>query len=157
MTIQYKAIISSIAIATTLALAPGTVSAKQAPSSEAADKQDGIFTKEDRRIIEDFFDLLGGQESDSDKHKGKSHKKGKSDGLPPGLAKRDELPPGLQKQLVKNGQLPPGLQKRSLPTNLEHRLSTLPKDLERVIVGEDILLIQRGVGLILDIIKGGAK
>ncbi len=30
-------------------------------------------------------------------------------GLPPGLAKRDELPPGLEKQLEKNGTLPPGL------------------------------------------------
>src|SRR5579864_3107297 len=29
-------------------------------------------------------------------------------GLPPGLAKRDQLPPGLEKQLRERGTLPPG-------------------------------------------------
>ena len=36
-------------------------------------------------------------------------------GLPPGLAKRDQLPPGLQKHLWKHGSLPPGLQKKVGP------------------------------------------
>ncbi len=36
-------------------------------------------------------------------------------GLPPGLAKRNNLPPGLQKHLWKHGSLPPGLQKRIGP------------------------------------------
>ncbi len=36
-------------------------------------------------------------------------------GLPPGLAKRDQLPPGLEKHLLKHGSLPPGLQKKIDP------------------------------------------
>jgi hypothetical protein len=36
----------------------------------------------------------------------------KKTGLPPGLAKREELPPGLEMQVEKNGSLPPGLAKR---------------------------------------------
>ena len=36
----------------------------------------------------------------------------RTEGLPPGLAKRDELPPGLQKHVRERGSLPPGLQKK---------------------------------------------
>ncbi|MGH8246109.1 MAG: hypothetical protein ACREUU_06730 [Gammaproteobacteria bacterium] len=38
---------------------------------------------------------------------------GRTDGLPPGLAKRGgNLPPGLQRHIDRTGQLPPGLEKR---------------------------------------------
>ena len=156
MILRRKAIISSLVLGVAVSLGSGNVSASQAPSSKA-EQRGGIFTDDDRRIIRDFFDRLDGKEENTKKHKGKSGKKGKSGDLPPGLAKRDELPPGLQKQLEKNGQLPPGLQKRDLPDSLESRLSNLPDSLERIIVGEDVLLIERGVGLILDIMKGAAK
>ena len=65
------------------------------------------------------------------------------DGLPPGLAKRDSLPPGLEKQLDRNGTLPPGLQKRvrPLPEACERQLPLLPNDLERVVYGGRVMLI----------------
>ena len=51
------------------------------------------FLPDERRMIEEYY---------------RRSKKGKSKGLPPGLAKRGgNLPPGLQKHLQKNGQLPP--------------------------------------------------
>ena len=77
-------------------------------------------------------------------------------GLPPGLAKRGgNLPPGLQKHLQRNGTLPPGLQKRlePLPVDLDRRLPRIPEDWGRVILGRDVLLIDRRTNRILDIIE----
>lgn len=77
-------------------------------------------------------------------------------GLPPGLAKRGgDLPPGLQKQIKRKGTLPPGLQKRlePLPPELEVRLPKLPETWGRVILGRNVLLIDRRTQRILDIIE----
>ena len=97
------------------------------------------FLPEERRIIENYY-----------------RSGGPSKGLPPGLAKRGgKLPPGLQKHLEKNGTLPPGLQKRlqPLPTDLDGRLPRLPDYWERVILGNDVILLDRRSNRILDIIE----
>lgn len=75
-------------------------------------------------------------------------------GLPPGLAKREQLPPGLQKQLVKNGTLPPGLQKKvqPLPAALEHQLPPLPTGYQRVMVGGSVVLMNQKTKLIVDVL-----
>jgi hypothetical protein len=67
-------------------------------------------------------------------------------GLPPGLAKRDNLPPGLERQLQRNGTLPPGLQKRvrPLPDECSERLPRLPGGWVRVVLGARILLLDPG-------------
>lgn len=99
------------------------------------------FLTEERRIIEQYY---------------RQGEKGKAKGLPPGLAKRGgNLPPGLQKHLEKNGQLPPGLQKRlePLPVDLDRRLPPLPDDWERVILENDVILIDRRTNRVLDIIE----
>jgi hypothetical protein len=64
-------------------------------------------------------------------------------GLPPGLAKRDQLPPGLEKQLEELGTLPPGLQKRiqPVPEDLEVRLAPPPEGCRHVIIGGHIVLL----------------
>ena len=69
-------------------------------------------------------------------------KGGGSEGLPPGLAKRDRLPPGLERQLQRNGHLPPGLEKkmRPLPRSCEVRLPRLPSDITRVVIGNYVIL-----------------
>ncbi len=85
---------------------------------------------------------------------GKHKRKGKKKGLPPGLAKRDKLPPGLQKQLERNGKLPPGLQKRALPSDLEAKLPPSREETERVIINQDVVLIEKATNTVLDIIKG---
>lgn len=69
---------------------------------------------------------------------------------PPGLAKREKLPPGLAKRDV----LPPGLQGRFLPSALETRLTVLPPAYVRVIIGHDIVLLQRDTRVVLDIQYG---
>jgi Ni/Co efflux regulator RcnB len=97
-----------------------------------------VFSSVEKELIRDFF---GGLEPDA------------SGDLPYGLAKRDELPPGLQKHIEKYGTLPPGLAKRSLPYDLESRLPRLGSDLERVIVDDDVVLVQRATGVIFDILE----
>jgi hypothetical protein len=102
------------------------------------DKRPDSFLPEERHIISEYYG----------RHKSK--------GLPPGLAKKSgNLPPGLQKHLQRNGTLPPGLQKRlePLPKDLDGRLPGIPEAWTRVILGRDVLLIDRRTNRILDIIE----
>ena len=69
---------------------------------------------------------------------------------PPGLAKRESLPPGL----ARRDTLPPGLQGRLLPRELEARLTVLPAAQVRVVIGRDIVLMQRDTRVVLDILYG---
>ena len=68
--------------------------------------------------------------------------------------KKDELPPGLQKQLERNGTLPPGLAKRGLPEDLGRMLPRRQDSQERVIVENDVVLVEKVTGRILDILYG---
>ena len=104
-------------------------------------KRPSHFLPDERRMIDEYY---------------RRGEKRKSKGLPPGLAKRGgNLPPGLQKHLQKNGQLPPGLQKRlePLPVDLDRRLPRLPDYWERVVLENDVILIDRRSNRILDIIE----
>ncbi|MCW8908337.1 MAG: hypothetical protein OQL28_13885 [Sedimenticola sp.] len=111
-----------------------------------------IFSQIEKQTIKDYYHGRYGRTADEEgRHKGKKHK-GKK-GLPPGLAKRDRLPPGLEKQLQRNGHLPPGLEKRQLPEGLERLLPRRHDGRERVLVDNDVLLIETATGLILDILE----
>lgn len=72
--------------------------------------------------------------------------------LPPGLAKKGMVPPGHAKRWGPRDTLPPGLAWRELPPELERRLSRLPDGYVRVIVGSDIVLMDRRTRVILDIL-----
>jgi hypothetical protein len=74
--------------------------------------------------------------------------------LPPGLAKKDQLPPGLQRQLVARGTLPPGLQKRlqPVPRDLEVRLAPPPPECAHVLIGGNIVLLNRRTNLVVDVV-----
>lgn len=148
------------------------------PGSPPTAKQGaGIIFKEiEKRAIEEFFGKRaakaaegddGGKKGEKKKKKkakkskgkgqGKARKskgKGRGQGLPPGLAKRESLPPGLQKRLEKHGSLPPGLAKRNLPADLESKLPEPPPGLERIIAGDDVVLLEKATGKILDVIEG---
>jgi hypothetical protein len=107
-----------------------------------------VFSEIERELIRDYF---GDFEYEG---KGKKNKAGKGrGGLPPGLAKREQLPPGLQKQIVRNGTLPPGLATYDLPNDLLVELPPPGKGTRRVIVGNDVILIREGTRLILDVLK----
>ncbi len=74
-------------------------------------------------------------------------------GLPPGLAKREQLPPGLEKQLRARGTLPPGLQKKliPLPVELEHQMHPLPDGYKRFVVGANIIVMNEKTSLVCDV------
>jgi hypothetical protein len=73
--------------------------------------------------------------------------------LPPGLAKRDELPPGLARQLRVRGTLPPGLMRKihPVPEVFVSHLPPPPPDCEHVLIGGNIVLLNRKTHLVLDI------
>ncbi len=93
----------------------------------------GYFGEDEREIIEDYFGR--GVKT------GKKGKKGKS------------VPPGLARQLERKGTLPPGLAKKALPPGLTDRLPPTRAGQERVIVGDDVVLVETVTGVILDIIR----
>ena len=75
--------------------------------------------------------------------------------LPPGIAKKiargGTLPPGIAKKIAPGGTLPPGIAKRYFPNDLIAQLPPRPGQ-QWVIVGTDVLLIQAGTSLILDLL-----
>ncbi len=82
-------------------------------------------------------------------------KKNNLEGLPPGLAKRERLPAGLERQLQKNRSLPPGLDKRlhPFPLELERLLPGVPEGVIRVVIGVDIVLLDKTSNTILDVVR----
>ena len=89
------------------------------------------FSHRDRTLIEDYY------------RNASPAKK-----APPGLARREALPPGLSR----HGTLPPGLQGRLLPRELESRLTVLPAAYVRLVIGRDVVLIERDTRRVLDIL-----
>lgn len=131
-----------------LSVASGIPSARAVESSNLGDV---VFDALENRLIREVLGVPHSELDDNGKkHKGNKHKdgKGKSGQLPPGLAKREQLPPGLQRKAT----LPPGLAKRDLPASLHSRLPALPDGLARVIVENDVVLIEKATNRILDII-----
>lgn len=63
------------------------------------------------------------------------------------------LPPGIAKNLARGKPLPPGIAKRYLPGDLSARLPARD-GYERLLVGDDVLLISTATGIIVDILAG---
>jgi hypothetical protein len=64
-----------------------------------------------------------------------------------------ELPAALRRQLVTKGRLPAGVARKALPDDLAARLAPPPDGLDRVVVGPDVLLLDNGSGVIVDILR----
>lgn len=106
-------------------------------SGRVAIREDNVaqqFSGRDRAVIEEYF---------------RAHPEKKP---LPGLAKREKLPPGF----TRRDSLPPGLEGRPLPRDLESRLTVLPATQLRMLVGYDVLLIQRDTRVVLDILHAVA-
>lgn len=163
-------------LGTALVLTPAMLfpfAAQAMSSPEQASAAEGVlgFTDEEKAIIrgvlkgvKTYQDTKTGEEKtvhrkhdDDERDHGKKgkHRKNQGDGdLPHGLAKRGgDLPPGLERHLEKYGHLPPGLETRELPDDLKKRLPKAHKGTKRVIVNDDVLLIEEATGVILDILK----
>ncbi len=116
--------------------------------AQTTDITDRVFSTIEKKIIEDFFgEQAADAVSGTKKDRGKKDKNAKNKG------KSGELPPGLQKHIEKHGTLPPGLAKKELPPGLAKRLGSTRSGLERLIVGNDVVLVEEATGVVLDIIK----
>ena len=112
-----------------------------------------VYTKDPKIVHPDINRIINKyQKKAKGQSKGKGRGKGNK-GLPPGLAKRKSLPPGLQKQLERNGKLPPGLQTRQLPDELWAKLPPAQPGTERVIADNDVVLLDKATGVVLDILR----
>jgi hypothetical protein len=127
--------------------------------AQTGDVSDQVFGAIEKKIIEDFFgEQAADAVSGTKKNKTKKNKNAKEDGGKKNKNvknkdKSGELPPGLQKHIEKHGTLPPGLAKKELPPGLAKRLGSTKSGLERLIVGDDVLLVEQATGVVLDIIK----
>lgn len=94
------------------------------------------FSSHDREVIRGWYDE-------------------RENGLPPGLAKRDQLPPGLEKQLRERDTLPPGLQKKiqPVPDDLEGRLPPPPEGCRHVIIGGHIVLMNARTNYVYSVFR----
>lgn len=113
---------------------------------------EGGFSELEKQVIEKYFKDVRNDAAE-DNNNTKNKKKSKKKDLPPGLAKKEKLPPGLEKQLERNGTLPPGLAKRNLPTDLDKDLPEPLEGLERTIVDQSVVLVEKATGRIVDILK----
>jgi len=95
------------------------------------------FSTKERSIIASFY---GGDDGNPGKGKDKKNKnKGVGNqGMPPGLAKK--------------GKLPPGIAKRQLPSGLVVQLPPPPNGYERLIVDNDIILVDIATQIVHDIL-----
>lgn len=93
-----------------------------------------VFSDHDRALIRDYY-------------------RSSYRGLPPGLAKKGKVPPGHAMKLYRNQPVPPGLEWRSLPDDLERRLSRLPEGYVRMTVGGDIGIMNVRTRVIFDLIE----
>jgi hypothetical protein len=103
-------------------------------AAKKADKDNPVFDRDRHvRVIRDY----------------------RTEGLPPGLAKRASLPPGLRKQLVERGELPPGLQKHlvDVPGPLVSRLPAVPAYYHRYFAGDDLIVVDTRTNRIVAIVR----
>lgn len=92
---------------------------------------DGIFGENDREIIQRYVKDRG--------------------------IKTKRLPPGIAKNLERGKPLPPGIAKRGLPADLNRQLPSLRDGLERIIVGDDVTIIEEGTRVVVDILRDVLK
>lgn len=116
----------------------------QTPSSSTAPKKAG-------GTMRGLPKEVGKADDDDSAGKGKKDR-AKPATPPPGLAKKDELPPGL----AKKDKLPPGLKRDPLPSDLATKLPAPKPGTERLLIGDDLVLIDKKTSVVLDFIKGAA-
>ena len=93
-----------------------------------------VFTDHDRRLINDFY---------APRYRS----------LPPGLAKKDKLPPGHAWRARLNQPIHDEARWRYLPYDLEQRLTRLPSEYARVVIGTDVAIMNVRTRVVVDILE----
>lgn len=94
-----------------------------------------IFTDQDRLLIQDYY----------------------ARSLPPGLAKQGKIPPGHAKKLMRGAGVPSGQGWRDLPGDLERRLTPLPAGYIRVVIGNDVAIMEVAAQRVVDLLEDVAN
>lgn len=116
-----------------------------------------VFGDDEQKVLKNYYEkeiVEKAWEKAEKEGKGKGKGKGRK-GLPSGLAKKAKLPPGILKQLEAGAILPPDLQNQAqpLPREVEERLKPLPPDKVRVVVGTDIVIMDKTTQKIFDVMR----
>ncbi len=93
-----------------------------------------VFTDHDRRLINDYYEP-------------------RYRSLPPGLAKKDRLPPGHAWRARPNQPIHEDARWRYLPNELDQRLSRLPPEYVRVIIGTDVVIMNVRTRVVVDVLE----
>lgn len=93
-----------------------------------------VFSDQDRHLISDYY---------SPRYRS----------LPPGLAKKDRLPPGHAWRARVNQPINDDARWRPLPRDLEQRLTRLPAEYVRVVVGTDVVIMNVRTRMVFDILE----
>lgn len=94
-----------------------------------------VFTDRDRHLINDYY---------APRYRS----------LPPGLAKKDRLPPGHAWRARPNQTIHDEARWRYLPYELEQRLTRLPPEYVRVVIGTDVVLMNVRTRVVVDVLEG---
>ena len=134
-----------VSLMAVMALATGVAGSAMSNRAVEAAEVEVSFSLNEKQIISGFFAGSGDGGNQGGKGKSKSKNKGvSSQGMPPGLAK-------------KGGALPPGIAKRQLPGNLITQLPPAPQGYQRVIVDNDVLLVNMATQVIHDVLTDVLK
>jgi hypothetical protein len=93
-----------------------------------------VFTDDDRRLIREYYEP-------------------RYQKLPPGLAKKGWIPPGHAWRVRQNQPVSEEAYWRYLPYDLDRRLSRLPPEYVRVIVGTDVAIMNVRTRVVVDILE----
>lgn len=109
------------------------------PAGATASRENALrprvaFSGEDRQITDRWFR----------RHEGAIKRSYDPEGKVPGRVDRELAP---------NDRLPTGVPLAHLPWGLERQLSQLPSELDRLIVGRHLVLVERRSGTVLDVMR----
>lgn len=93
-----------------------------------------VFSDHDRRLIHDYYAP-------------------RYQRLPPGLAKKDRLPPGHAWRVRANQPVHDDARWRYLPYELEQRLTRMPAEYVRVVIGTDVVIMNVRTRVVVDVLE----
>lgn len=93
-----------------------------------------VFTDYDRRLIREYYEP-------------RYHK------LPPGQAKKGWIPPGHAWRVRSNQPVHEEAYWRYLPYDLDQRLSRLPPEYVRVVIGTDVAIMNTRTRVVVDVLE----
>lgn len=91
--------------------------------------------------------------SDSDRHLIRSYYEPRYKKLPPGQVKKGRIPPGHAWRVRQLQPLPEEAYWRYLPHDLDRRLSPLPAEYVRVVIGTDVAIMNIRTRVVVDVLE----